>query len=248
MSIPIALQLYTLREEMERDFIGTLKKVSDLGYRGVEFAGFGGFSAAELKSYLEEFRLTPVGAHIGIDALKNNLEEIIEYNLQLGNKYIVCPWASFQGKEDYIAMAEALGEIGIKLKEAGLQLCYHNHAHELQSFEGEYGLDILYRTVDSELLKAEIDTYWIAYAGLNPVEYVAKYSGRTPLLHIKDMEDSKDRDFAEIGTGTINIKAIAEQAEKNGTEWLIVEQDRCKREPLESVRISIKNLKEINLA
>jgi sugar phosphate isomerase/epimerase len=233
---------------MGRDFIGTLKKVSDLGYSGVEFAGFGGLSSAELKAYLEEFKLKPVGAHIGIDALKNNLEEIIEYNLQLGNKYIVCPWASFQSKEDYIAMAETLGEIGRRIKEAGLQLCYHNHSHELQSFDGEYGLDIMYRSVDSEILKAEVDTYWIAYAGLNPVDYLEKYSGRTPLLHIKDMENSEKREFAEIGTGTMDIKALAEQAEKNGTEWLIVEQDMCKREPLESVRISIENLKEMNLA
>jgi sugar phosphate isomerase/epimerase len=248
MSIPIALQLYTLRQETEKDFIGTLKKVSELGYKGVEFAGFGGYSALELKSYLEAFGLKAVGAHTGIESLKNNLEEIIEYNLQLGNKYIVCPWASFENKEDYVKMADLLKQIGKKLKDAGLQLCYHNHAHELQSFEGEYGLDILYGSVDEPLLKAEIDTYWVAYAGLNPVEYVAKYSGRTPLLHIKDMENSEKRDFAEIGTGTIDIKAIAEQAEKNGTEWLIVEQDMCKREPLESVRISIENLKEMNLA
>jgi sugar phosphate isomerase/epimerase len=248
MSIPIALQLYTLREETSKDFIETLKKVADLGYKGVEFAGFGGFSALDLRGYLDAFGLKPVGAHISVEELKNNLEHIIEYNVQLGNRYIVCPWATYEGKEDYIKMADFLAEVGAKIKEAGLQLCYHNHAFELQSFEGEYGLDIMYNRVPAEHLMAEVDTYWVTYAGLNPVEYLAKYSGRTPLIHIKDMEDSEKREFAEIGTGTIDIKAIAEQAEKNGVEWLIVEQDICKREPLDSVRISINNLRKMELA
>ncbi|MCM0650849.1 sugar phosphate isomerase/epimerase [Clostridium swellfunianum] len=248
MNIPVALQLYTLRSELEKDFIGTLKKVADLGYKGVEFAGFGGFSALELKSYLDAFGLKPAGAHIGIEQLTGNLDQVIDYNLQLGNKYIVCPWASFEGKEDYLKMAELLKEVGTKLKNSGLQLCYHNHAHELEKFEGEYGLDIIYNKVPAELLKAEIDTYWVTYAGLNPVEYIKKYADRIPLLHIKDMENSENREFAEIGTGTIDIKAIAKQSEKNETEWLIVEQDVCKREPLESVRISLENLRKMNLA
>jgi sugar phosphate isomerase/epimerase len=247
MNIPIALQLYTLRQEMEEDFIGTLKKIADLGYMGVEFAGFGGFSASVLKSYLDDFGLKPVGAHIGIEELKSNLDELIAYNIQLGNKYIICPFASYEGKEDYVKMAELLKDIGRKLKASGLQLCYHNHAHEFTSYEGEYGLDFIYNKVNEEILKTEIDTYWVAYAGLDPVQYVSKYAGRTPLLHIKDMENSEKREFAEIGNGTINIKAIAEQAAKNGTEWLIVEQDKCKREPLESVRISIENLRKMNL-
>lgn len=247
MSIPVAVQLYTLREETEKDFVGTLKKVAELGYKGVEFAGYGGLSALELKSHLDAFGLKAAGTHVGIDELKNNLEEIIEYNLQLGNKYIVCPWAGFEGKEDYIKMAEVFEEIGKKLHVSGLQLCYHNHAHEFDRFDGEYGMDIIYNSVDSNFLKAEFDTYWVAYAGLDAVEYIKKYSGRTPLLHIKDMENSEKRDFAEIGNGIMPIKAIAEQAEKNGTEWLIVEQDMCKRESLESVRISIENLRNMNL-
>jgi sugar phosphate isomerase/epimerase len=247
MNIPIALQLYTLRQETEKDFVGTLKKVADLGYKGVEFAGFGGLSALDMKSHLEAFGLKVAGAHIGIEELKNNLDELIAYNLTLGNKYIICPWASYESKEDYIKMSEQLEAIGKKLNASGLQLCYHNHAHEFDSFNGEYGLDIIYNKVDSELLKTEIDTYWVAYAGLDPVEYMAKYAARTPLLHIKDMENSEKREFAEIGTGTMDIRAIAEQAVMNGTQWLIVEQDACKREPLESVRISIENLRKMNL-
>lgn len=247
MGTSIAVQLYTLREDMERDFLGTLKKISELGYQGVEFAGFGGFKAAELKEQLGILGLKPAGAHISIEQLENDLEEIIEYNVELGNKYIVCPWANFEVKEDFIKMAEALKKIGEKLRDRGLQLCYHNHAHEFASFDGEYGLDIIYNNVSSEILKTEIDTYWAAYAGLNPVDYLKKYAGRTPLVHIKDMDATEKREFTEIGNGILDIKAIVNQAADNGAEWVIVEQDVCKREPLESIKISINNLKKMNV-
>lgn len=245
MSIPVAVQLYTLRDALKEDFMGTLEKVAEIGYQGVEFAGFGGFDALELKAKLETLNLKPAGAHISLDELKSNLQEIIKYNLQLGNKYIVCPWASFTKREDYIDLAKTLDNIGKELKEAGLHLCYHNHAHELDLYDGEYALDILFNQVDSEYLKAEIDTYWVTYAGLDAIEYMKKYSGRTPLIHIKDMAATKEREFTEIGNGTIDIKSISEQTKNNGAQWLIVEQDICKRNPIESVKISFDNLKKI---
>ncbi len=246
MSIPVAVQLYTLRDALKEDFMGTLEKVAKIGYQGVEFAGFGGFDALELKEKLETLNLKPAGAHISLDELKNNLQEIIKYNLQLGNKYIVCPWASFTKREDYIDLAKTLDNIGKELKEADLQLCYHNHAHELELYDGAYALDLLFNQVDSEYLKAEIDTYWVTYAGLDAIEYMKKYSGRTPLIHIKDMAATKEKEFTEIGNGTIDIKAISEQAKNNGAQWLIVEQDICKINPLDSVKISFDNLKKMN--
>lgn len=247
MNIPIAVQLYTLREETEKDFIGTLKKVAEIGYKGVEFAGFGGFKASELKAILNNLGLKPAGAHIGMDELNNNLNEVITYNLELGNSYIVCPYASYENKEDYINMAAELDRIGKKLQSNGLQLCYHNHAHEFASFNGEYGLDLIYNGTTAESLKAEVDTYWVAYAGLDPVQYLNKYALRTPLVHIKDMDNSQNRDFTEIGNGILDIKAIAKQAIVNEAHWIIVEQDVCKRPALESVKISFENLKKMDL-
>lgn len=247
MNIPVAVQLYTLREETEKDFVGTLKKVAEIGYKGVEFAGFGGFKASELKGILKDLGLKPVGAHIGIEELNNNLNEIIAYNLELGNRYIVFPYANYENKDDYINMASELNEIGKKLESVGLELCYHNHAHEFTSYDGIYGLDIIYKGTSAESLKAEVDTYWVAYAGLDPAQYLKKYTQRTPLVHIKDMENSENRDFTEIGNGMLDIKAIAKQAIANGAEWLIVEQDVCKRPALESVKISFENLKKLEL-
>jgi len=246
LSIPIALQLYTLREEMQKDFSGTLKKVAEIGYNGVEFAGFGGMNAGELKLLLDDLGLKPAGAHINIDELRNNLDEVIYYNLEIGNKYIVCPYLEFKCKEDFLNMAIEFNKIGTKLKNAGLNLCYHNHAHEFKMFDGVYGLDILYKDTTSNTLMAEIDTYWVAYAGLNPIEYLKKYKYRTPLIHIKDMDNTEKREFTEIGNGILPIDKIINQAEINKAEWIIVEQDKCKMNPIESVTISYKNLKKMN--
>ena len=243
-NIPIAVQLYTLREKMKSDFLGVLDQVAEIGYQGVEFAGFGGFSADELKKHLDKIGLEVVGSHTGLNLLREDLNNVIEYNKELGNKYIVVPYVDFDTKEDYIDLAKELTEIGAILKENDLQLCYHNHAHELNKYNGKYGLDLLYNNVDSDLLQAEIDTYWVKKAGLDPIDYIDKYSGRIPLLHLKDLE-ADTGDFAEVGEGIIDIKGLTNQAKAIDTEWLIVEQDQCKKPALESVKISFNNLTQI---
>ena len=188
MSIPVAVQLYTLRDEMARDFTGTLAKLAETGYKGVEFAGYGGLTADLMKNHLDRLGLKAVGSHVGIDLLKNQLDEQIEYNLEIGNNYIVCPWAKFDSRAEWVEFAGFLNRVGEKCREKGICLCYHNHAQELELYNGEYALDILFKETDPEFLKAEIDTYWIQYAGIDPIEYMKKYAGRTPLVHQKDME------------------------------------------------------------
>lgn len=242
MKIPIALQLYTLREETEKDFLGTLEKVAKMGYEGVEFAGYGGLTATKIKSELDRLNLKAAGTHVGIDRLENNLKKEIEFCHAIGCKYIVFPWSTYENKKDFEDIALFLRKIGEECKKNDLTLCYHNHAHEFKKIEGQYGLDIIYEQVELDYLKAEIDTYWVKYAGIDPIEYMKKYADRIPLIHIKDM-DMDTREFTEIGRGTMNIDAIIKFAMENGTQWLIVEQDICKRSPLESVKISIDNLK-----
>ncbi|WP_434643473.1 sugar phosphate isomerase/epimerase family protein [Thermoanaerobacterium thermosaccharolyticum] len=244
MDLPLSLQLYTVRNELKDDFIGTLEKVAEVGYKGVEFAGYGGLKASELKKHLERLGLTPTGSHIGLEILKNRLDEEIEYNLEIGNKYIVCPWNKYETKDDFIEASKLFNEIGEKCRNKGIIFCYHNHNHEFVKFDDEYGLDLIYENADSEFLKAEIDTYWVKYAGEDPVKYIKKYSGRVPLVHLKDME-SDTRDFAEIGEGTMNIKDIISASIEVGVEWFIVEQDICKRPPLESAEISFNNIKKM---
>lgn len=246
-NIPISLQLYTLREEMEKDFLGTLKKVAQIGYAGVEFAGYGNLSADRLKEELDKLGLVASGSHVGLDLLRNNLEEVIKYNLIIGNKYIICPWSDFKDKAEVLELAIFLNEVGKECKKNGLQLCYHNHAHEFKEIDGLIGLDFLYLNTKTEALKAEIDTYWVKRAEIEPIEYMKKYKGRCPLIHLKDMEDSEEKFYTEIGSGTMDIKGIAYAAKEIGAAWLVVEQDECRKSPLESIKISFENLKTMGL-
>lgn len=243
--IPMALQLYTLRDAASKDFAGTLKRVSETGYSGVEFAGYGDMEAKDLKKLLEDLNLSPAGSHVGIETLTTDLKKVIDYNLEIGNGFIVCPWQKYGAKSDFISFAKVLNDIGKKCHENGLKLCYHNHAHEFERFEGVYGLDLLFENTDPDLVDFEIDTYWLKYAGADPISYIRKFGKRVSLLHIKDME-RVGRDFAEIGTGIMDISGIVSTAKLVGTKWLIVEQDKCKRDPFESIKISFDNLKKIN--
>jgi len=247
MSIPVALQLYTVREEMRRDFVGTLEKVAEIGYAGVEFAGFGGLPASKIKNLLDRLNLKAVGSHTDVCMLKDKLNEVIEYNLEIGSSYIICPWAEYFTKQDYIDAARFYNRIGEKCREKGLNFAYHNHDLELDFFDGERGLDIIYRETEPELVKAEIDTYWVKYAGVDPVGYVRKYTGRCPLVHLKDMEDEKSKNTTEVGEGILDIGALIKASEEAGTLWLVVEQDTFKRPALESAWISFTNLKQLNI-
>jgi len=244
MSLPVALQLYTVRDETSRDFIGTLEKVAEIGYQGVEFAGFGDIPASKMKDVLEKLNLKAMGSHTPKDLLADKLDEVIDYNLEIGNPYVICPWDKYDSKEGWLGAAEFYSSVGEKLKQKGLQFCYHNHAHEFEKFDGEFALDIVYGKTDPSLLKAEIDTYWVYYAGVNPADYVTKYSGRCTVVHLKDMR-AEDRDTAEVGEGIIDIKSIIKASEKAGAEWFVVEQDRCARPTLESAKISFENLKKM---
>lgn len=246
MKFPVSVQMYTLRKETEKDFIGTLEKIALIGYEGIELAGNGGLSAAQLKIHLDRLGLKVSGSHVSLDEIKNNLENVIKFNKEIGNRYIICAWADFKNEEDLNKLAESLSTAAVRCNEEGLNLCYHNHAHEFNVINGKYGLDVLYEKSSSNLL-AEIDTYWVYYAGLNPEEYVRKYSGRCPLVHFKDMEKGEEKFFAEVGEGIINFKTIAKACEAADVKWIVVEQDQCRRTPLESIRISYNNLKNMGI-
>ncbi|MGQ9809083.1 MAG: sugar phosphate isomerase/epimerase family protein [Armatimonadota bacterium] len=248
---PIAVQLYTLRDQTAADFPGTLREVARMGYDGVEFAGYGGLGAGELKSLLEELGLRCAGAHEGIERLEQALDEVIAFHRELGNRYVVVPWLGedrWGGPDGWRKMGRQLGEFGGRLREAGLHLCYHNHSFEFQRFDGEYGLDILYASAPADALQAELDTYWVKHGGENPIAYIERYAGRIPLIHLKDMAAGEDRAFAEVGEGILDIPGIFRAAENAGTEWIIVEQDVCQRPPLESVQLSLENLRKMGLA
>lgn len=246
MSLPIGLQLWSIKDETERDFKGALKKVAEIGYKGVEFAGYGGLNSSELKAILEELGLLACGSHVKLEELTENIDAVIKYNLEIGNKYIICPWSKPSSRDDILNIAAKLNKIGLKCKAKGLILGYHNHNHEFQQFDGEYGLDILLGETEAELVKAEIDTYWVEYAGLDAAQYIKKHAGRCELIHIKDMQMIGEvKESTEIGNGIIDFSKIIYEAEKQGATWLIVEQEYFVRPSIESVKICYENLSKL---
>jgi len=249
--IPVALQLYTVRDEAAKDFIGTLAKVAAMGYAGVELAGMGGLSAARLREALDRLGLRCAGSHVSLERLRNELPAVLDESEALGNRYIVVPALpeAMRGCEaSYVDLTGELNAIGAACRERGMALAYHNHAFEFQRFGGRYALDILYDGTDPALVKGEPDVYWMAYAGADPAAWLCDHPRRCPLVHLKDMAPGTERTFAEVGEGILDFRPIFAASLTAGVEWYIVEQDRCARPSLESAALSLQHLREWGLA
>ncbi|WP_050184144.1 sugar phosphate isomerase/epimerase family protein [Domibacillus robiginosus] len=245
-TIPVAVQMYTLREESEKDFAGTLKKVAELGFDGVEFAGYGGLSAQEVRTLLDELGLKAASSHIPLDQLQTNLKQVIEDQKILGSRYIVCPYLfpEQRSEEDYKALIAFLNEAGKTCQSEGITLCYHNHDFELEQLsDGRSALQTIFEDTDPESVKAEFDIYWLTKAGEKPIEWIKRYNGRTPLIHLKDMTTDDEQFFAELGTGGVDLQTVLDAGEKSEVEWWVVEQDMSRKTSFESIEISINYLK-----
>ena len=241
----VAVQLYTLRDLTATDMAGALREVASIGYSHVETAGYGNLDFRGMRAALRDSNLKVSSILANLFELQGDLQRVIDEAHLLETRYVSCPYLSpeWQNKAGYLAIAKELNEIGSKVHAAGLQLCYHNHAFEFEVYDGQHGLDLLYANSDPQFVQAEIDTYWVQSAGLDPAAYIAKYKGRVPLLHIKDMADDEPKSFAEIGTGVLDWPSIFEAAEAGGVSAYVIEQDICPGDPLESLRVSYENLK-----
>lgn len=245
MNLPVALQLYTLRDECAKDFVGTLKQVAEIGYEAVELAGLHQMPAPQLKAVVDDLGLKVISSHVPLADMEQTLSQVFEDSYTLGNKYIVMPWLPEDRRnteQDWRKLAETLNGLGAKCQTEGFMLCYHNHDFEFQTFSGKTAYEIIFDHVDPQWLSTEIDVYWVTFAGGDPVTLIERFAGRAPLIHIKDMTRTTPPTYAEVGEGSIDFRPIFEAANKARTEWFIVEQDKCERPPLESVKLSLRNL------
>jgi sugar phosphate isomerase/epimerase len=240
----IALQLYTVRESMKKDFVGTLKEVAGMGYTGVELAGFGGMSAKELRALLDDLGLTAVGGHTNMDAVGKNMEQTLNDFVTLGASYLGVAWVGeeWRTEQGWHRAARLMEKAATEAVKHDLTFFYHNHAFEFEKINGKNGLDVLLESADPSLVKWEADVYWVQKGGENPVDYMNKYAGRTPLIHIKDMTADEAKTFEIIGDGIIDFDAIFKAGDKNGVDWYIVEQDQCPKGEIESARRSYQNI------
>lgn len=238
--VPFALQLYTVRDHMEKDPVATLRRVKEIGYDYVELAGFLNRTPRECRGLLDDAGLIPVSAHVGADVVAADPAWAIGAARDLGVEYMVVPWmdvSRMHGRDDWLRAAEGFQEAGERLKAEGIRLCYHNHDHEFRRIAGDLIMDLLLGDA-AGVLDAELDVYWITYAGEDPVEQIRRYRGRCPLLHIKDMSNDASRSFAEVGRGVIDMEAVLREGAQAGVKWFIVEQDITSGDALESARIS----------
>ncbi|MEG0086354.1 MAG: sugar phosphate isomerase/epimerase [Niameybacter sp.] len=235
----LAVQLYTVREEMSKDVVATLEQVAALGYEGVEFAGFFDVPQEEMKAHLERLNLCVVGSHTSLEALENQFEEVIAYNRAIGNKYLVCPWSELKDLEGLAILASQIEKLIPKIKAEGMELLYHNHDHELQVVEGSYLLDRLVEACHGEL-GLEVDTFWVYRAGVNPIEYLRQHQANISLVHIKD---GTANGLNALGEGDAPVKDVLEAVDKLGLEWIIVENDDPSPSGIEDIKRSIAYLK-----
>jgi len=259
----IGLQLYTVRDDMQKDPPGTLAKVAAIGYNSVEGATytgtkkFYGLSPSDFSKLLKSNGLTMPSGHYRLGEVKEK-DEIVKGTMlhdwdkavddaaEVGLKYMVCAWLADEERgnlDHYKYVADQLNIAGERCKKAGIQMCYHNHDFEFVKQNDKYPYDILLGA-DKDLVKMEMDIYWVTKAGMDPIDLFNKNPGRFPLLHLKDMDATPEHAFTEVGNGTINFKNILANSKKGGLKYFFVEQDKCPGSPFDSIAKSISYIKK----
>jgi len=248
---PLAIQLYTVRDAISENLEKALEKLVKLGFNQVEIYGydgkFFGKTRTEFQNILRNVGLQVISSHhtTGIvhstkGTLLNDWEKSVEDLHFIGAKYMVCSYLFEEERtlEHYKKLPELLNKSGEVTKKAGIDFAYHNHDFEFEKFDRTKTVyDFILDNTSSDLVKMELDLYWIAKAGFDPLLYFEKYPGRFPLWHVKDMK-AITKDFAEIGKGTIDFETIFEANEKAGLKHWFVEQDSSNKDMFESLKIS----------
>ena len=253
--LKVGIQLYSLRDEMKKDMDATLKRVAEIGFKYVEFAGFFDKKAEDVKAMLDKYGLTAISVHQGLDPyLREDGRALAEYLTVIGVKYSVVPWMNkdvFADEVKYPEFVANMKKVGAMLKEYGITLCYHNHDFEFDKIGDKYILDRLYEDIPQDLLMTELDLCWVKYGGEDPVKYVNKYAKRSGIIHFKDFyakgskatvyalidengneikkEASKEENefkFMPLGKGIQNWAPIVEAVKESDVEYVIYEKDQ----------------------
>ncbi len=229
-----AIQLYSLKNETAQDFLGVLKKLSEIGYTKVEFAGYGNIDAKTMKKALDEYKIQSMGSHVGIERLRENFEFEVEYNKTIGTKYIVVPAYPMKTRDDALKAAEEMNLYTEKLNKEGFVVGYHNHEFEFVKADDEYLLDILFKNTKN--LCMELDLYWVSYAGVDALDYLFKNKEITKLLHLKQIKDFETKNCVDLNEGVLDFKEIITKALSYGVEEFILEQEEFAVSPYVSVK------------
>lgn len=242
--IPVALQLYSVREDCARDLAGTIEAVAEMGYDGVEFAGYYGEDTRELREMLDDVGLEVAGSHVGISTLLGDeLRETVEFNAALGNEFLIVPGLPEEYRDSKAAWLETAGivnEVSERVRPHGMRVGYHNHAVEFQPMEGEVPWDVFFSAADEDVVM-QLDTGNALYGGGDPVSILERYPGRAATVHLKPYSTEAGPHAEEgfrplIGEDDVPWDEVFHLCETvGGTEWYIVEYESDAYPPLEAV-------------
>jgi sugar phosphate isomerase/epimerase len=257
ISMPIGLQLYSVRELLPKDFDGTLHQLSAAGYKVVEAAGYFNKPATEFRRSLDQSGLRCVSTHHPLAMLRSQLDQLIEYGHTLGLEYMICSSAagvhrnpSAKGEltlDDWRYVTDEFNRIGEKVKAAGIQFGVHNHTPEFGEENGVVFYDELLRLTDPKLVVFEMDCGWVTAAGRNPVDYLTKSPNRFPLMHVKDMARQPNGKFHSVvlGHGIIDYRPILRAA--TGLKYYFVEQEEFSSDPMTEIREDAQYMRNLNV-
>jgi sugar phosphate isomerase/epimerase len=248
--LPIALQLYSLRDSCKADLPATLKSVAEMGYDAVEFAGYFGHGAAELKTILDDLGLKVAGTHTALDTVSDvNMEETAAFNATLGNPFLIVPGvgAEYKGTRDgAMRLAEKLAQASKTAAEFGAQVGYHNHDWEFQPFNdnGDFTMELLAINTPPDVI-LQVDTGNVQEGGADPIEFIEKWNRRIVTVHLKPFAQNFENYY--VGEDDSNWPGIFEALEGGKTQFYIIEQERYPEPftPEECVARCLKNLKEM---
>ena len=246
----VGLQLYSLRDSIFKDPKGVLKSVADFGYKELETFGYSegklfGLSVKEYGDYVKGLGMKTLSGHYGIDLLDKNWEKACADAKSLGQQYVVVPWLNEEFYKTLDVLKQTCAKINkaaVVAKAAGLKMGYHNHAFEFKQVEGQVIFDVMLQELDPKLVSIEMDLFWVVNAGQDPMKYFEKYPGRFEQWHVKDMDKTDRNRNADVGTGTIDFKAIFANAKKSGMKHFYIEQETYPGTPADSIKASITNL------
>jgi hydroxypyruvate isomerase len=247
---PIGLQLYTVRKAMQSDFDGTLKRVAAVGYKEIEFAGLFGHPAADVRKVLDQLGLSAPSMHVPFETMSLGWNAVLDDAHRLGCRYVVVPSIPDSLRtsiDDYRRVAESFTRGAEAAAKAGMGFAYHNHAVDFKPLDRKLPFDVLLEATDPSLVRIELDLYWIARAGYDPLRYFNRWPGRCKLIHVKDSLGAPDHRMTEVGSGIIDWPNLLASARAAGAEHFFVEQDDAMK-PLDSIAASFSYLSQLKLA
>jgi sugar phosphate isomerase/epimerase len=249
---PIGLQLYTLRQVINKDVKGTIKQLTDWGYREFETYGYNngmlfGMTSKEFNDYVKSLGAKVTSGHYGIDVVRGQWDKAVSDAKEAGQDFMCLPWIAEEDRttDGYKKIIDDTNKAGEVAKKAGIRMGYHNHAFEFEKVGDKTGFEVLLEGLDPKYVGMELDIYWVVRAGKDPIELMKKYKGRFEQWHVKDMDKAKPDNNADVGTGTIDWKAIFAQAKTSGMKHYYIEQESYPVDPMTSAKNSIDYLKTI---